>query len=101
MPEREVMPIMKGVFLKTIPWALIAPHERQAQSNHSQTLERLAQRGGLCPNEATRIIQDRPWLSTTSLRIEIASERGLMRLIAAMPINKTHTGLDTPKEGDG
>jgi len=30
----------------------MAPHEAQAQSNYSQSLERLAQRGGLSPVEA-------------------------------------------------
>ena len=44
--SREVMPIMSGKLLKAIPWAMIAPHEPQAISNHSQSLERLAQRGG-------------------------------------------------------
>jgi hypothetical protein len=31
----------------SVPWHLVAPHEKQAKTNHSQTLERLAQRGGL------------------------------------------------------
>lgn len=32
---------------KEIPWAFIAQYERRAQSNHDQTLARLAERGGL------------------------------------------------------
>jgi hypothetical protein len=45
----------------TIPWALIAPHEKQAQRNHYQTLERLAERGGLSAREALAVIEDRPF----------------------------------------
>lgn len=36
---------------RSIPWDRIAPHEAQAKHNHDQTLERLAQRGGLGPGE--------------------------------------------------
>ena len=82
MTEREVMPIMGGVFLKTIPWALISGHEDQAQTNHGQSLTRLAERGGLGPSEAVVIIQDRLWRRLN----EPACERALMRGIVALAI---------------
>lgn len=44
-----------------IPWAMIGPHERQAVRNHSQTLKRLAERGGLSPGEAIAVLDDRHW----------------------------------------
>lgn len=44
-----------------LPWSLLAPHERQAQANHGQTLERLAERGGLGLCEAVAILEDRRW----------------------------------------
>ena len=44
-----------------IPWKMIAPHERQAELNHSQTLRRLHERGGLSWSEALAVLQDRPW----------------------------------------
>lgn len=44
-----------------IPWDLIAPHERQAQSNHGQSLERLAERGGLAAVEAVNIMTGARW----------------------------------------
>lgn len=44
--------------IKSIPWGLLSPHERQAEINHNQPLERLAQRGGLSPVEALAIIND-------------------------------------------
>lgn len=46
---------------KSIPWDLIAPHEQQAIRNHDQTLERLAERGGLAPCEAVAVLTDRPY----------------------------------------
>lgn len=40
-----------------MPWEMLAPHERQAKSNHGgQTLQRLADRGGLAPCEALAIM---------------------------------------------
>ena len=51
-----MFPISKG---PDIPWDMLTPHEAQAQQNHSQTLERLAQRGGLAACEAVWILQDR------------------------------------------
>lgn len=45
-----------------IPWGIIAPHEQQAQRNHGgQTLQRLAERGGLSPCEAVAVLEDRSW----------------------------------------
>ena len=44
-----------------IPWDALAPHERQAERNHDQSLETLARRGGLSPCEAVAILEDRPW----------------------------------------
>lgn len=35
----------------SIPWELVEPFERQALANHDQSLQRLAQRGGLSPRE--------------------------------------------------
>lgn len=44
--------------MNSIPWELIAPHERQALRNHDQNLETLASRGGLSPCEAVAILED-------------------------------------------
>ncbi len=54
------MPIMaKGAL--PLPWSIIEPHEAQALKNHGQTLERLAERGGLSACEAVAILEDRSW----------------------------------------
>lgn len=45
-----------------IPWAMIAPHEAQALSNHArQSLKTLAERGGLSHCEAIAVLEDRDW----------------------------------------
>lgn len=44
-----------------VPWEMMAPHERQADLNHSQTLKRLAERGGLSPTEAIAVIEGKRW----------------------------------------
>ncbi len=46
---------------ESIPWGLLEPHEAQAVRNHSQSLRRLAERGGLSTCEAIAVIEDRRW----------------------------------------
>jgi len=41
----------KAVMPKTVPWAFAETLRAQAANNHGQTLERLAERGGLGPEE--------------------------------------------------
>lgn len=50
-----------GFHARGILWAMIAPHEAQAQRNHYQTLRRLHARGGLSWCEALAVLEDRPW----------------------------------------
>jgi hypothetical protein len=44
-----------------VPYSLVEAHDAQAQSNHSQTLERLSQRGGLSPLELWCVVNDKKW----------------------------------------
>jgi len=46
---------------KTVPWHRIAPYEQQARKNHDQTLERLAERGGLDPFEILAVVSGFRW----------------------------------------
>lgn len=48
-----------------LPWVLVAPHEAQARHNHDQSLERLAQRGGLSPCEMVAIMEGKDWSEIT------------------------------------
>jgi hypothetical protein len=62
--EEKQFPIQNGP-PKSIPWEMIAPHEKQAFSNHNQSLKRLAERGGLSPTEAMLVLENRnlfPWI---------------------------------------
>lgn len=45
---------------ESVPWEAVAPHEAQALRNHGQSLERLAERGGLSPLELLAVIGDCP-----------------------------------------
>lgn len=45
----------------SVPWAMLAPHEAQAERNHDQSLETLARRGGLDVMEMAAILTDRSW----------------------------------------
>ena len=50
-----------------IPWDMLASHEAQALRNHCQTLERLAERGGLAWIEVISILEDNTWCETPML----------------------------------
>lgn len=76
--SRETMPIMGAMLMSEIPFAMIEPHEAQAKRNHGQTLERLAQRGGLAASEALDIIEGRRW---GSAKVCIENEHYLINLV--------------------
>lgn len=61
---------------RSIPWAMVAPHERQARSNHSQTLTRLAERGGLSARELVAVLTDRRYEDV----VEFGDERMIIEL---------------------
>lgn len=61
---------------------MIAPHAQQALNNHYQTLERLAERGGLSPCEAMAVLEDRDWrkdpyASQKLIALALEFEKGL------------------------
>ena len=45
----------------SIPWEAISAHESQARANHGQSLDALAQRGGLAPYELLAVLFDQPF----------------------------------------
>ncbi len=77
------MPIMDHPELPPIPWEIISPHERQAERNHGQSLLRLAERGGLGPDEAVAILEDRRWHKMNEIsainRLSELANHGRMR----------------------
>lgn len=56
---RDQMPIMGSKHLNSMPMALL--DNNQAKKNHGQTLDRLAERGGICPVEALAIMDKVHW----------------------------------------
>lgn len=54
-------PAVDGPLPASVPWALVEPHRERARTNHGQTLERLAERGGLCPVELWMLVHERGW----------------------------------------
>ncbi len=57
----------------TVPWSFLAPHEAQAKHNHGgQTLNRLAERGGLGPSEMLAIVKGLYWSETKNVSDEAA-----------------------------
>ena len=59
--ERAALKLLGITVTLPLPWSIIAPHEKQAQANHHQSLETLRRRGGLSACEAVAILEDRPW----------------------------------------
>jgi len=67
---------------RSIPWRVLAPHEKQAQRNHSQSLESLARRGGLCWSEAYGVLKGIGW-SRLPRGQEEACKRAVLAIVAA------------------
>lgn len=66
-----------------MPWEMIAPHEGQAVRNHSQSLHRLHDRGGLSWCEALCVLEDRAW------RAEPKAREMVLRLIERWKADET------------
>ncbi len=77
---------MGDPILKALPWSLLVEHEAQAQRNHSQSLERLASRGGLGPCEAYCVLKDRSY-PTGGFKSQAAIRVALMRLMYEAELN--------------
>ena len=65
-------PLLDG---PSIPWSALAPFEGQAQRNHSQSLERLAERGGLSVQEAIHVLECERWYTPRSKEINALAPR--------------------------
>ena len=64
----KMFPVLQGAGRRNeercfVPWKLVAAHTKQCSVNHSQSVERLAERGGLCASELAAVLEDRPWRS--------------------------------------
>lgn len=68
--------------MHSVPWEVIEPHREQAQRNHGQSLERLADRGGLGFFEFWCVMNDISWINVESefAKYEKAGEDLVRRL---------------------
>lgn len=55
------MPVMHNKHLRMVPMDMLAPFEAQAIRNHGQTLNRLAERGGMSSSEILAVLEGRKW----------------------------------------
>lgn len=60
-PKFPIMGNGYGVKRGYVPMEFMQRFEQQAIRNHSQSISRLAERGGLTPQEAMAVIQGRSW----------------------------------------
>ena len=67
-----------------IPWEMIAPHGKQSQINHQQSLREIAQRGGFGRCEAIAVLEDRAW---TEIDVETADKK-LKEMVELWESNK-------------
>lgn len=93
MSTEPMFPILNDPVIKAIPWAAIAPHEAQAQRNHSQSLNGLAHRSGLSVCEAIAVMTDTPWkqLNMTWARAKL--------LCLVLEFERARSALSEAQEG--
>lgn len=80
--NRPMFPVLNDEVIKRVPWEAVEPHEAQAQKNHSQSLKRLAERGGLGIEELLYVLTDRPFptlISKASTKRDAAYRFEIMR----------------------
>lgn len=66
----------------TVPFAFVKAHERQANTNHGQTVERLKERGGLGWSELAAVVEGRDW---RQMDVDAAHEQTMRVLLAWHP----------------
>lgn len=74
-----MFPILNDPVIKAIPLAALLPHGKQADKNHGQTFVQLAERGGLCIEEAYFVLKDLPFKQANYQKSKVRI--ALMRLI--------------------
>jgi Lar family restriction alleviation protein len=61
MQARRKYPVLGTQGQAKVDWQFVEDHAKQAYENHRQTVERLAERGGLSWSELCAVVQDRKW----------------------------------------
>lgn len=82
---RRLFPILKGEGAK-IDYQLVADHAEQAKKNHYQSVERLAERGGLSWCELYAVLHNREWKKIDDNEAIIACRALEARYLAARTV---------------
>jgi hypothetical protein len=90
--EARMFPIMDG---PDVPWSLLEPHEKYAMKNHGQTLERLAERGGLAAVEALQILDAKPF-GSVKLTVDYANRILAARVRSLRSSDSSRSDTETP-----
>jgi len=77
-----MFPVLNDPIIKALPWHVLQPHEAQALHNHGQSLNRLAQRGGLSIEESYYILRDEAWPRDSERQGAHAVRISLMQMVA-------------------
>jgi hypothetical protein len=96
--ERRLFPILGA--RASIDFALVADHGKQAQANHYQTVERLAQRGGLSWCELYAVLHNKPWQKMDTNDAMVACRALESRYLAAIATPPAQVGAATDS-GEG
>lgn len=78
--EERRFPVLDAGF--SVPWRLVAPFEAQAERNHNQTLQRLAERGGLDPVELWAVMHGMGWKDRSKLPSQEAAKEWALSLVS-------------------
>ena len=78
--EERRFPVLDAGF--SVPWRLVAPFEAQAERNHNQTLQRLAERGGLDPVELWAVMHRMGWKDRSKLPSQEAAKEWALSLVS-------------------
>ena len=81
--KRKTFPIL-GERGASIDYQLVQDHGDQAQVNHYQSVERLAERGGLCWSELYAVLHNQKWQSMDKNEAMIACRALEARYLAAL-----------------
>lgn len=60
-----------GIAIRSIPWRFVEPLRESCLRAHSQTLERLNERGGLGIEELYNHVKEMPWSTTAPPKEEL------------------------------
>ena len=78
--EERRFPVLDAGF--SVPWRFVAPFEAQAERNHNQTLQRLAERGGLDPVELWAVMHGVGWKDRSKLPSQEAAKEWALSLVS-------------------